>query len=89
MDLIRTLNSIGKSAFVKYYYCFKDRSPDECIAQFDENYTDKAKRTRTSKAKRIFREFKNLEALEIIANSDRVDDSTRNKAKQILFHETR
>lgn len=89
MDLIRTLNSVGKSTFVKYYYCFKDRSPDECIAQFDENYTDKAKRSRTSHAKHIFREFKNLEALEIIVNSERVDDSTRNKAKQILLHETR
>ena len=83
MDLIRTLNSVGKSTFVKYYYCFKDKSRDECIAQFDEDYTDKAKSTRTGHAQRIFRENKNLEALEIIINSGRVDEVTREQAKQI------
>lgn len=25
MDLIRTLNSVGKSTFVKYYYAFKKK----------------------------------------------------------------
>lgn len=89
MDLIRTLNSVGKSTFVKYYYCFKDKSRDECIAQFDEDYTDKAKSTRTGHAQRIFRENKNLEALEIIINSGRVDEVTREQAKQILLKETR
>lgn len=88
MDLIRTLNSVGKSTFVKYYYCFKDKSRDECIAQFDEDYTDKAKSTRTGHAQRIFRENKNLEALEIIINSGRVDEVTREQAKQILLKET-
>lgn len=89
MDLVRTLNSIGKSTFVKYYYCFKNKSREECIAQFDENYTDKAKRTRTGHAQRIFREKKSLEALEIIIKSNRVDDATRSKAKEIMLHETR
>lgn len=89
MDLIRTLNSVGKSTFVKYYYCFKDKNRDECIAQFDEDYTDKAKSTRTGHAQRIFRENKNLEALEIIINSGRVDEVTREQAKQILLKETR
>ena len=89
MDLIRTLNSVGKSTFVKYYYCFKDKSRDECIAQFDEDYTDKAKSTRTGHAQRIFRENKNLEALEIIIKSERVDEATRKQAKQILLQETR
>ena len=89
MDLIRTLNSVGKSTFVKYYYSFKDKSRDECIAQFDENYTEKAKSTRTGHAQRIFRENKNLEALEIIIHSKRVDDATRSKAMQIMAYETR
>lgn len=89
MDLIRTLNSIGKSTFVKYYYSFKDKSREECIAQFDENYTDKAKSTRTGHAQRIFRENKNLDALEIIIKSNRVDDATRTKAKEIMLYETR
>ena len=36
MDLIRTLNSVGKSTFVKYYYAFKKKSREECIAMFEE-----------------------------------------------------
>lgn len=40
MDLIRTLNSVGKSTFVKYYYNFKNKSREECISSFSENYTD-------------------------------------------------
>jgi len=43
MDLVRVLNSVGKSTFVKYYYNFRDKSRDECIMLFDEDFTDKAK----------------------------------------------
>ncbi len=88
MDLNRTLNSIGKSTFVKYYFSFKIMSCEECIAQFEEDYTDKAKRTRTTHAQRIFRENKQLEALDIIIQSNRVDSNTRNRAKEILILET-
>jgi len=84
MDLVRVLNSVGKSTFVKYYYNFKDKSRDECIMLFDEDFTDKAKGTRTCHAQRIFRENKHLEALTIIADSNRVDDATRKRATEIL-----
>ena len=84
MDLVRVLNSVGKSTFVKYYYNFKDKSRDECIMLFDEFFTDKAKGTRTGHAQRIFRENKHLEALTIIADSNRVDDATRKRATEIL-----
>ena len=87
MDLIRTLNSIGKSTFVKYYYNFKNKSRDACIPSFEENYTDKAKSTRVGHAQRIFNENKNLEALEIIVASSRVDAETCNRAKEILLNE--
>lgn len=87
MDLIRTLNSVGKSTFVKYYYNFKNQSRDECILRFDENFTDKAKSTRTGHAQRIFRENKQLEALTIIIQSPRVDSSTHERAKEILKQE--
>ena len=39
MDLVRVLNSVGKSTFVKYYYNFRDKSRDECIMLFDEDFT--------------------------------------------------
>lgn len=84
MDLVRVLNSVGKSTFVKYYYNFKDKSRDECIMLFDEDFTDKAKGTRTGHAQRIFRENKHIEALTIIAGSNRVDDATRKSATEIL-----
>lgn len=87
MDLVRVLNSVGKSTFVKYYYNFKDKSRDECIMLFDEDFTDKAKGTRTGHAQRIFRENKHLEALTIIADSNRVDDATRKRATEILMQE--
>lgn len=89
MDLIRTLNSVGKSTFVKYYFNFKKDSRDKCILIFDEDYTDKAKGTRTGHAQRIFREGKHLEALNIIINSKRVDEVTKKKAKEILLLETK
>lgn len=89
MDLIRVLNSVGKSTFVKYYFNFKNESRDKCILKFDENYTDKAKSTRTGHAQRIFRENKQIEALNIIINSERVDETTRKKAKEILLLETK
>ena len=87
MDLIRTLNSVGKSTFVKYYYNFKNKSREECIDLFDENYTDKAKATRTGHAQRIFRENKNIEALDLILQSNRVDDYTLKVAREILAQE--
>ena len=87
MDLIRTLNSVGKSTFVKYYYNFKNESRDACILAFEENYTDNAKSTRVGHAQRIFRENKNIEALEIIIASNRVDAETWKKAKEILSKE--
>ena len=87
MDLIRTLNSVGKSTFVKYYYNFKTQSRDECIVAFEENYTEKAKSTRVGHAQRIFRENKNIEALEIIIASSRVDVETWKRAKEILLEE--
>ena len=87
MDLIRVLNSVGKSTFVKYYYNFKNLSRDECVSMFEEDYTDKAKSARTGHAQRIFRENRHMEALEIILKSDRVDYITRSKAKEILAKE--
>lgn len=52
--------------FIKYYYFFRDKSREECIAAMSEDYSDKSKRTRISHAKRIFQEGKQKEALEII-----------------------
>lgn len=88
MDLIRTLNSIGKSAFVKYYYTFKEKDSQTCLDAFEENYAENGKRTRVNCAKRIFQEHLELEALKIVINASRVDEETRRKATEILNRET-
>lgn len=60
-----------------------------CILAFEENYTDKAKNTKVGHAQRIFNENKNLEALEIIATSSRVDIQTLQRAREILKEKRR
>lgn len=35
MDLVRILNSAGKSTFVKYYDGFKAKNREECIRVFE------------------------------------------------------
>jgi len=87
LDLMRTLNNVGKSTFVKYYFNFKNESRYACITSFTEDYTDIAKATRTNHAKRIFREGVNLEALQLIINSGRIDKETIDKARKILENE--
>lgn len=84
MTVERLLNTIGKATFIKYYYNFKDCERDVCISSFEENFTDKAKSSRTGHAQRIFKNGLEKDALLIIANSHRVDPGASSMAKQIL-----
>ena len=84
MSLDKVLSGVGMTVFVKYYYCFRDKSCEECIDAISEDYSDKSKRTRISHAKRIFREGKQREALEIIISSKKVDAATRIRAEIII-----
>jgi hypothetical protein len=68
------LNRVGKRIFVKYYDDFKElttkNTPNaSVIEKIQENYTNKSKNSRTAKAKRIFIEGKQIEALRIIVES--------------------
>lgn len=87
MDLERLLKSIGKSTFIKYYYYFKNQSRETCIAAFTEHYTDKSKSSRTGHAKSIFSERLQKDALQLIIKSDRVDENTIARAREILKSE--
>lgn len=85
-DLVRLINSIGKATFVKYYRHFENRSlsNQDVIALLPREYTLEARRSRTSSARRIFREGRQREALEIIARAKGVDDQTRSRARNLL-----
>ena len=82
-DLIRT---IGMKTFVDYYDKLKNNSVNEIIdyMKLHENYAINSIRTKASTGKRIFRENLNLNALEIISKSDRVDNKTREGALKLL-----
>ncbi len=84
MSLEKVLSSVGMTVFIRYYDFFRDKSREECIEAIREDYSDKSKRTRTSHAKRIFREGKQKEALEIVASSNRIDEATKKLAQDIL-----
>lgn len=81
--LKRLLNDVGMSTFVKYYYEFQQGDRQKAIASISEPFTDKSKGTRTSKAIKIFNEGLNLQILQIIIESSRVDNITRLRAKDI------
>ncbi|HEX5703904.1 MAG TPA: hypothetical protein VFX97_11935 [Pyrinomonadaceae bacterium] len=85
-DLIRLINSIGKSTFVRYYENFRDSllSNQDVIAILPEEYTLKSRISRTTKARRIFREGLEEEALEIISAAQGVDSDTANRAQELL-----
>ena len=85
MTVERLLNSVGKRTFVKYYNNFKNQSSSYCISHFQEDFTDKAKASKTSHAKTIFREGKEIEALQLIVKSCRVDEDVRLIAKGLLL----
>ena len=87
-----TLNAIGKAVFVNFYYDFKNPlMSEEKIAEklFTENpnTTSHQQGFRVPRARHLFKEKKNLEALIIIAKSERVPQDSRDKAVSILVDE--
>lgn len=85
-DLVRLLNSVGKSTFVRYYVQFTDRSlsHEDLVDLLPHEYTLKARHTRVSKARRILNEGLHRQALELIAKSERVDEQTVRRARELL-----
>jgi hypothetical protein len=85
-DLLRLINSIGKSTFVRYYDEFADSSlsNQDVVALLPQEYTLKSRNSRTTKARRIIREGLESEALEIIAHAQGVDRETANRAQELL-----
>ena len=80
-QLIRTLNSVGKACFVRYYEHADAPSLDQRIRDGDgyETY-----RQRASGIRSIIRHGRGEDSLAIIAKSRRVDAETRKKAGDLL-----
>lgn len=84
-DLVRLLNSVGKSTFVRFYREFADPSlSNQDIAELlPKEFTLKSRQSRTAHARRIFRDGMERQALEIIVNSQ-ADVETTNGARHLL-----
>lgn len=91
-DLNTTLSAVGKAVFVNFYYDFKNASlSDHEIADklLRENPNTKSdnQNFRIPRARHIFAEGNQLDALKIIIASTRVAPEAREKAKVILTEE--
>lgn len=85
-DLDRLLSSVGKAVFVRFYAQFADPrvADSEILEILSREYTLAASRTRTSKARKIFRDGLQREALERIASSERTDPEASARAARLL-----
>ncbi|XQS16098.1 DUF6998 domain-containing protein [Citrobacter telavivensis] len=82
------LKAIGMECFVNYYHRFADSnlSSADIIEQMHsrEGYTEKSCRTRLSKARKVIRDGLSIEALTLVADSGRIQDSVRNDALKLI-----
>ena len=71
-DLMRLLNSIGKSVFVEYYDIFSSSklSTDEKIEKLPKEYSMNGSRTRINCANKIFERDLEKDALRVVITSD-------------------
>jgi len=90
-DLVRLLRSVGQSVFVRHYREFSDPalSHQDVVARLPTEYTLKSRNSRTSHARRIFRERLEVDALRLIRDSAHVDAETANRARELLNQSVR
>ncbi|VAE99550.1 Uncharacterised protein [Enterobacter hormaechei] len=88
VTLVRLLKAIGMECFVNYYHHFADSnlSSADIIEQMHscEGYTEKSCRIRLSKARKVIRDSLSIEALTLVADSGRIQDSVRNDALKLI-----
>lgn len=85
-DLARLIRSVGQSTFVRFFYQFADNSlsHEDVVGLLPQDYTLKSRHSRTTHARRIFREGLERDALELIIHAERVDDFSRQQARELL-----
>lgn len=87
-QLKRSLQSIGMACFAKYYETFADPSISNDTAvnilMKEQKFSESGSRTRVNQSRRIIREGRRDDALEYIAQSNRIDSEWSGKAKSLL-----
>ncbi len=86
VNLETLLNKIGKKIFVDYYDVFKsDNNPEQALEK--EGFTLASRRSRSSSARSIFKNNLQIEALNNIIASIRMDMGTIKRAQDLLSEE--
>ncbi len=80
------LNRVGKRVFVEYYEQFHDAhlTPAEVVELLPREFTKKSRWSRTSKARRIIKEGRQIEAFQMIVSSTKVEAGIAKRAEQLL-----
>lgn len=86
-QLLRSLQSIGKACFVRYFPQFndKDLSNEDLIALLmrQECYAESGCRTRVTQARRIIANERSVDALRIVERSVKVSDEVSTEASRL------
>ncbi|WP_219588240.1 hypothetical protein, partial [Vibrio parahaemolyticus] len=86
-QLDRSLRSIGKECFVKYYELFQDPnwSKEDLIEHLIalEGYQESGCITRISQSRRIFNDHREYDALDMVISSNRVPIDIIEKARKL------
>jgi len=91
MTIEKLLNGVGIKIFIEYFEDFSNNSlqTNDLIEILPNEYTEKSRRSRTSKARTIIKNHELLnDTLKYIINSKKIDNEVKNKAKKILDSES-
>jgi len=87
MTIEKLLNGVGIKIFMEYFEDFSNDSlqTSDLIEILPNEYTEKSRRSRISKARKIIKNHDLLnDTLNYIINSNKIDNNIKSKAKRIL-----
>ncbi len=82
-SLANLLKGIGKRVFVQYYEEFRQENVPNTVFN-GENFTEKSKNSRKSKARKIFKNGWERKALQMVLDSIKTNHEVKARAKVLL-----